>query len=120
MANPTLEQVTAYYRREHQAGDRAYSPVLVFLRGAARIAGDKRFLGNVKESGAIYWSDVLEEGTWSGTEEILIKAAASLFRSAEYPISLGDAARKLDEDQAELLIAMLRARMTGRVPEQYS
>jgi hypothetical protein len=120
MAHPTLAEVTAYYRREHQAGDRAYSPVLVFLRGAPRIAEDKRFLGNVGESGAIYWTDVLGEGTWSGTEEILIKAAASLFRSDEYPISLGAAARQLDKHQANLLIEMFRARMTGEVPEYYS
>lgn len=118
MSLPTIASILPLYRREAAARSKEHAAVLVFLLGAPGISGDRRFRSNISDSGAIYWADVLSEGTWSRTEQALITAAASLWKSGNFEFSLGGAVTRLDDSQTELLIAMIRARKFGQTPER--
>jgi hypothetical protein len=118
MSLPTIASILPLYQREAAARSKEHAAVLVFLLGAPGISGDKRFRSNISDSGAIYWADVLSEGTWSRTEQALITAAASLWKSGNFEFSLGGAVTRLDDSQTELLIAMIRARKFGQIPER--
>ena len=115
----SIQEILPKYRREAAANSYEHAAVLVFLLGAPWITNDdEKFLSNITESGAIYWQDVLDEN-WSRTEEALITAAASLFKSGGFEFSLGDVVARFDTEQTQLLLDMIVARKTGQLPEDF-
>jgi hypothetical protein len=105
------------YQREAAERSGEHAAVAVFLAGS-RLVGDHRFTRHADARG-IDWAAITEDGTWSPGELMILRTAASLFKSGGHEISVGRAAGFLDDDGFALFMAMIQARRTAVIPEQY-
>ncbi len=78
------------------------------------------FVAAVDQDGDLDW-DVLRNGEWPFSRRLLVDGAASLYRGGvdeHLTVNLGDLAF-VDEADYNLLIAMLQAARTKRIPAGY-
>lgn len=121
METPTYEEMVEAFRARTRMDDNARWAVgLVFLLGQQKIARDRsRFLPHcVMAPARINWRAALDEGTWSSTETLMLKAAGRL-SGDDVDVDLDKAMERFDNYQASVLDAMLLARHTSKVPERY-
>jgi hypothetical protein len=118
----TYEELVKMLRAKAAADQNArWAVAVVFLVGEQKTSRDRaRFLPHcdVTTSQVIDWQAVLDEGTWSSTEKLMLRAAGHL-AGDDVEIDLKAAMDKLDDRQSGVLDAMLLARHTATVPEQY-
>lgn len=112
-----LAALKARFQREAAGRSGEHAAVAVFLAGS-RLVDDRRFTRHADDRG-IDWAAITEDGTWSPGELMILCTAASLFKSGGYEISVGRAAGFLDDDDFALFTAMIQARRTAVIPEQY-
>ena len=83
-----------------------------------RITRDGRFLDYCDpEAATVEWPEMIENGGWSSTQLLLLKAAAFLAGARGIEINLNRAMERLDERQADILDQMLVAHHTGKLDE---
>ena len=112
-----LAALKARFQREAAERSGEHAAVAVFLSGS-RLVHDHRFTRHADARG-IDWAAIAEDGTWSPGELLMLRTAASLFKSGGYEVSIGRAAGFLEDDDFELFTAMIQARRTAQIPERY-
>ena len=112
----TLEKVRAYAWAQHAAGDHEYSATVLLLAAYPDVA--EELLPYTKDYGQILWYDAVAEGEWEGGVDILVRAAAALWKdNGDFNVEIGKSVHLLDDaDQAEVLADMIVARATGKLP----
>lgn len=114
MAEADVTALRAKYETACAASPWGEAAAVAVLLGYEPVASRREFARHVT-MGGVHWERVLDEAAWWPEARYLIASAAGLWTGQPHGADVCKAAF-LDDDECKVWLAMVTARLTGKVP----